>query len=420
MFLFVLIMVYWFFAALFGNDFIQFSVRGINTFYVLMGLCIVYFLLCTGKGRRANFCSDAGRGFYNAATIYMAIAAIYLVLSIFHFTSIFNIDVNYRSSYILRQGYLIFTFPIAFVIIDCTVKYWDTIRRYIFSRQFLIMVWVVLAVACALDFEDIVVMRPLTFGIASLILILKKKSILSWTIFLYTTFGIIQEIASSSSLIGAVLALLIFFFTEPLSRFLSRDTGLKIWLPLSVVVVLLVMFTNQFVSLISGDANTTWRWQYWMNEIAVLVNTFGIGVGYGTAYASNSIYREINNANVFLNTVNSQKGGIFVVTQHSSFMNALYRTGIVGFAALINFVIIKPLRWFGTVYSESNSEEDVFLKWGIMNYGYNLMIILMNPGLESPRFAIGFLFTFAFLIAGLIHKEHSMKILQNGLTETCL
>ncbi len=407
--LFVLIMLYWFIAVLFGNDFIQFSVGGINTFYVLMGLCIINFFLYTGEGRRAHFQSDAGYSFYNAAVIYILISLVYIGLSCLNFTSVFNIDVNYSTSYILRHGYLVFTFPIAFVVIDCTVKYWDTIKIFVFSRHFLMLVWIVLAVARTVHFNDIVVMRPLIFALASMLLILNKRSIFCWGIFIYTAFGIIGVLGTSSSFIGIIVALLIYFFTEPLSRLFERNTGMKIWLPVSVVIVFLAMFTNEFASLISGDGNTLWRWQYWMNEIAVLINTYGIGVGYGTAYASNSIYSEINNPNVFLNTVSSEKGGIFVVTQHSSFMNALYRTGVVGFVAIINLVIVKPLKWFGTVYSESDSEEDVFLKWGIMNYGYNLMIILMNPGLESPRFAIGFLFTFAFLIAGIIRKEYCLE-----------
>lgn len=80
--------------------------------------------------------------------------------------------------------------------------------------------------------------------------------------------------------------------------------------------------------------NALWRWQYWQNEIKLLVKTKLMGVGFGTPYADNNIFNEIINRDAvkipddaFGYSINKV---LFITSQHNSFLNMFYRLGVVG------------------------------------------------------------------------------------------
>ena len=101
--------------------------------------------------------------------------------------------------------------------------------------------------------------------------------------------------------------------------------------------------------------------------------------------------------------------GIFVVTQHNSLMNIFYRLGILGLFIGIGYWIVVPLRWFSNIYQRCDMHKKRVLRYILANYAYNLMIIITNPGLESPRFAYGFVIVYSILIGFLLKYDRCVS-----------
>lgn len=396
----VIIFIYWVLAAVFGNDFIQFSVMGINTFYILMGLSIMYWGLRLKSTKNVFDTSKESKELYSSIKFFSAFSLLYLFLSYFHFfTGIFNVDVDYNISYVLRQGYLVFTIPIIFTIVNSIVQrpnYWVP---KITNRRKLIFIWGILVVAKSIIGVDLTPYRSLIFALGSMIFILAPKKKISLVIIIYSSLCLINLFNSSSSFLAWIIAFVIFLLWDIIIAISQKNISLKIWISFIIVLLVFLFATDFVVSIFANDANSVWRWQYWMNEIKVVINTWGVGIGYGTAYASNSIYEEINNASVFVSQTSSEGSGLFVITQHSSFINFFYRLGVAGFVLAVQMWIVKPMKLFTSSIKSENDINNTLVKWGVINFMFNSIIILLNPGLESPRFALGYIITFSLMVA---------------------
>lgn len=390
-----IIFLYWIFSAIFGNEFIQFSIMGINTFYVLIGLCLVYWALRINSTKRSFSLCESSLELYSTMKLFSIYFILYLALSFFQFfTSILNVNVEYNISYVFRQGYLIFTIPIIFVIVNSFFKNTDYWIFKITNIRNLKILWVMLAIIKFIGPTDHVVYRPLIFAIASMLFLLRPNKIISIIIILFTMINLIG-FQSSSSIIGFIVCGLIFVFWKFIIKIIEKNISFKIWLVICILALTILLFSSFAMNLFIDDTSAVWRWQYWVNEFQVLVNSYGLGVGFGTAYASDSIYTEINNSAMFVTT----KDGLFIITQHNSYFNFLYRLGVVGFILFIQTWLVKPLKLFSKSIRYISSSYEILIKWGFLNFIFNTIIIVLNPGLESPRFAIGFIFTFGLFIA---------------------
>lgn len=409
MFLISVLMIYWLLSAIYGNHWIKLSFGGINTFYILMGIGIIYSIRSfvnnhfTIKIVKAK--NSYGNWFYSAY-IFISIYLICIVLSYSGFYQLFDTNVDFYSSYIIRQSYVLFAVPIFYMIVSLIINNKQKIFNFTENYYFVLLLWIIVALSKIFIAHDIRCYRSLVFFLATIIFINNPNKYISWTVLIVTATYFCDITYSGTSILAIIAGIAVLLFNGEIVELIKNNTAIKISSILTAIFVLVVLVYNGRI--IVNDHNTIWRIQYWANEFRTLKKTYYIGVGFGSAYASNSIYTEINNPHVFQNPADEGMG-IFVITQHNSLVNAFYRMGFFGGIVFILTLIINPIKWYMSSFKNSSIKK--WLKCAFSNYVFNLCIILCNPGLESPPFMIGFLFTFAYFIALLLidHYDYINK-----------
>lgn len=404
----VLILCYWLLSGFLGNKLIQMKIAGIPTFFMFLGIGIVYFALtiikCKGMPRSIyGFRSADMKLWKNNIILFSLLSLAYMLLSYLEFfTSVFDLDVLFDKSYIFRHGYIVFSFPISFTIITLICRNKNKVLLFLKSRHGLLMVWLLMVIGKAAVGSDFRTYRAIIVFFGSAIFFNNPRKISSWIVALVTCFYGSGIEASSTTLVCLICAISCIIFIKEFTKITKRNLGVKVYF--IVVLLALLVYALEAGILLIHDANSMWRIQYWVYEFKTLMKTYFAGVGYGTAYASSNLLLAINNASVFT----SQAGegtGVFVIAQHNSLMNCLYRLGFVGFLLSIRLFITQPLRWTSHVLIKARFEDVKMIKWALFNFIFNLIIILLNPGLESPPFYMGYLISYSVLIALIIIKE---------------
>ncbi len=404
----ILLFSYWIFCSFFGNDLIQLKLFGVPTFYMFMGIGLLLFfvMLLNYKGLpRSVFVNNKNCSkWLKSIVCFIALSLVYLVLSFFNFfSSVFSIDAEYKAEYVFRHGYLAFTFPIIFVLIILMSKNKDRLSRIIKNNKMMFALWLFVFVGKFLIGFDVRTYRSVLLFFASLIFFNNPKKPYSYVVLgLSIMWGSNIE-QSSTTVLGLLLAFLFTLCGRTIYVFFHRFIGLKMYVVIGLVSALVYLLFNGIIML--NDPNTMWRVQYWAYEFQTLAKTMFIGVGYGVAYASPNCLSGINNPYVFLDQA-EEGTGIWVITQHSSLMNSFYRLGLVGALLTVSIFIIEPIRWIFMVEKNKEFRNDSLIKWASFNFVFNLSVILTNPGLESPPFYIGFVYSYAVLFAVLLHNTN--------------
>jgi len=298
---------------------------------------------------------------------------------------------GYKEFHILQDDITVFYPEVYQLKSYCFDGVWANLMYYKDNEKLLLCVFFI---SIVLDFvigKDTLFRGYIfTLGIAFFFFRDKKSSILNIAIMF---FCIIETgFKSDSSIVGALVCFFIIAFFEPILAFFRRNAVKKVASVFIIIALLIYALYLMGIKINITDSNSLWRLQYWKNELKVIIRTYLIGVGFGTAYASDSIFYEINNTAVLMH-----KNDLFVVTQHSSLVNSFYRLGIVGLIIFTIFFIIFPFYFTANVYKCDSNNKKV-LKWIFCSYLYNLVIIVLNPGLESPRFGLGFIIVYGFLM----------------------
>jgi hypothetical protein len=164
-----------------------------------------------------------------------------------------------------------------------------------------------------------------------------------------------------------------------------------------------------FPDLATSDLNTFWRFQVWRENLSTLLDSGLIGIGFGTPYyrvSPESIsvaYRLVGTPDFSVYAGTSPLDILYVRGQHSSFINAFYRMGIVGGSILIFLTISVFLdtlrsanRRSGDMQCYASACSAIFL--------IETAQIGMHVGLESPRYFV--LYVLALGMArGCVHSD---------------
>lgn len=216
---------------------------------------------------------------------------------------------------------------------------------------------------------------------------------------------------SSSTYVLAIIALTaIIYFKQQISSHLRKHgkTKLFIW---GVVFFIIILLISTIISeTVDADANASWRLIVWKNELATLAKTYYTGVGFGTAYVSNSIFAETDNLNMYLNAENGYLEGIFIVANHNSVLNMFYRMGLIG-GTLFMLINVYLLSWCLFVNKNTKGKKNAYLWWAVANYIFNFIVLLFNPGLEMMQFSVGYQLSLAILLSLLFQYSAEIKIL---------
>lgn len=398
--MFKFISLFWILTCVYGNEFLKLNIfKGINPLYILMGICILYMFFIFNIKKYFN--ND--RNWIRYQRIFLAFIVytfLIIILSFFNYTRLFNIDgLGFDRSFVVRQAYFIFTVPIGIVIFDYINKS-DVIEKL--SLKLLIGVFLVLSIFKVIEFYDFISFRAFILAISSFVYFNKNKKIGLILISISILFGF----GGSTSLICYIILIIFMFNWRKTSIFFKKYLGIISYFGIIFIIFTLVVFYDDIIKILYRDPNAIWRWQYWANELRILVETKFLGVGFGTAYASNSIFTEIYNPNAFIVPNDgfgySIRQVLFLTSQHNSILNMFYRLGIVG-GGLFIAINYLPIKWYLVVVLKLDKGKQRMLKWSFVNFIINIVIITLNPGIESPRFFISYLMMFSVFVS-LLYK----------------
>ena len=131
------------------------------------------------------------------------------------------------------------------------------------------------------------------------------------------------------------------------------------------------------------DKNTGWRLLFWHGSLQALVQTHGIGVGFGTEALQN-YYRQIPRDVFMVDDTDS----FLLVGTHNAFFDVALRLGIVGLALILVILFQSfPSRKIGSR-----------LMWHATMVFFMIFICMyLNVALQSPTYSIGMSFLLGYL-----------------------
>ena len=151
------------------------------------------------------------------------------------------------------------------------------------------------------------------------------------------------------------------------------------------------------------DVNTGWRLEYWADEATAIVDTYGMGIGFGTTYASYEFSEP--QSEMIYNTENGFYGPRpfsqnddytkeerpFVTASHNSFVSVAFRQGILGLVLLVGSLVVVWKKIF--YYEGFESGAIIFAFCG------SILLISTNVGLESPMYLLPTLGALCLVVA---------------------
>lgn len=364
-------------GAVFGNSFFKIGVGPLN----VLGL----FVLATGMTYLTVFVvSRSGKIKYQAARVsdkylwaFFGVGIISVALSYLdvYFALFPEIPLLRDDSYIPRQAYYLFFVPMIILAgrnVDAG-KALDWVSKNRVALFFLI--WI----AHIFFAKNLSLNVPCCFALGLLLLMDKgERKAVDVPMFAILLLSPIAVGGEMTQVIIRVIALCIYAvgFNGKVLRYSL----------VGMIFVVLGCYALPFMPLESFgfDANTAWRAEYWGNELVQLGKTFGLGVGYGTSYASTDFVGEALGGPFAATTEYSATEKLFVVGCHNSFVSLFFRLGILGIASLFAYLL-------------SLSKHAMEFKGGYMPSAAfalisSLVIVCFNVGFENPSyfFLLGF------------------------------
>lgn len=158
-----------------------------------------------------------------------------------------------------------------------------------------------------------------------------------------------------------------------------------------IAVILFVLISPFFSEFFINDINTYWRLESWYNNIIAMFSNYGFGSGFGVSYFP--ITNDVIDAAFKAYSSEGANVGlleqVFVRGQHSSIINILFRTGILGLLLFICFITSSILKM---KMNNSATFSIPVAICAVFNVGTHV-------GLESPPFMISFAIAFGYLIS---------------------
>ena len=374
--------------VLFGNDFFKFSVGPLSVMTLLMLWTGAYYLKAFLLFFKRHYVVEKTLGAMLILTAYGVLFAAISYTGLLSSGLAGTVLIDF--SYIPRQAYYLFFFPLAAL----APRLWTRGKSYFFFRRHAVGLGFALYFASLLVQGDFSLTVSTTLAISACLLATenreKKKTVGSWALLLVLILTPVGVGGEFTQIVIRGIAAAYYLLSKEQKRI-----GKILWFVVALTVA------GSFVSGIvlayiplELDANSAWRLHYWADEISVLMKTWGLGAGYGTSYAS----IDFLSSNGF-----GAAGGPFAATaeytplqrafltgSHNSFISLSYRLGFIGILMLIVFLrcCYKKISSVGFVPS-----------FVCCFFFASLFIIAFNVGLESPAYLFCFLLGAALSLA---------------------
>lgn len=377
-------------VALFGGPFVKSSIAGIQIFYlVLLFLVVAYIKYLYSHWGVIQLTK------INKAIIGFELYALIMIAMSFAGTNklFASDDLFFAKAYIPRQAYYVFVIPAILLMEDRDNI--DYFKNFL-SKNYNIIFWIIY-IGSMIYSKRFAISVPTELILAGLLLwgndIRRTKSgFLQTLLILFSPIAVGGEM--TNMLIRMIYAFLYFYKNK---RNAIKIFGLAFKTMIAGIFILPIMsglFTNIF------DANSWWRLLYWKDELAQLVQSYGLGVGYGTSYATENFVGNLGSvvSGPFAATAEySTLDKLFITGPHNSYVSIAFRLGIVG-------IVLFLVMIFDLIEKISEKSNDIS-RCAIFMLFSSIVLIGVNVGLESPYYLIMFVFSFGFC-ASEVYSEY--------------
>lgn len=375
-------------SAAFGNAFFKFGSGQFNVLNAVIAIVVVYYIasLVSAKRRNATIYKVRLRcDRWLWALFVYGIVVVILSYCGFYTQAGFPVDVLFDVSYIPRQAYYIFFLPL--IVLVAGMKSTESCLVFVGRSRRLLFACVY--IAYLIWHRTFALNVPCCFCLGSLLLFERQRdSVLDICMLAIVLFSPIMVGGEMTQLL--IRAICLAFYIAGFKKDFLR-LGL-----VSMVLVIIACYVAPYLPLASMglDTNTVWRAQYWGNELDQLWATYGLGVGYGTSYATWDFIGAAESGPFAETSEYSTLEKVYVVGCHNSFVTLAFRLGVPGAAMIIAFVLSlgDPEREYKGGYATSAAFCIVSA----------LVIVCFNVGFENPSYFFMFVFSVAFLNASLV------------------
>lgn len=380
-------------SAVFNSSFFRIGSGMVNILSLFIVLCGVTYLFVHfyNKKRGEKYLPSRSSDRFFWMFFYTGVISV-IASYLGFYKAIASNDVMFDSSFIPRQAYYLFFIPL--VILAGRHVQTPTILKWIQKNYRALFFLVYLAYIAVNRTPAIDV--PCFFCLSTLLLMGRERNRAADVAMLLLIE--LSPIDTGGEMTQALcrIACLFLFFAEEGGKFLRPMVCFS-------VVVVLVCYILPFIPLewIGLDANTSWRLQYWGDELRQLLKTFGVGVGFGTSYATQSFIGEAVSGPFAATAEYSVMERLYVVGCHNSFVSISFRLGMIGAVLLLIYIMSCSHRRLPR--SRSN-----YLTYSIVS---SIAVVCFNVGFESPMYF--FLFAFSFAAFSAMTPDQQVATSQN-------
>lgn len=366
-------------SAIFNNGFFQLGFGGINVLSVFIVLgCFTYAgMHLYNKRKQAKYLPGKPNDILLWAFVMYGLVTVlgsYLGLNRQSSSS----SLLYDNSYIPRQAYYLFFIP----LIILAGRHVQTPRILnMLGRHYRILFFFVYFSYLFIN-KTVAIDVPCFFCLSTLLLMGRERGrVCDLLMLLLIVASPIDTGGEMTQVICRCLCIFLYFSNE-------SYVFLKPFLLISIFVVLACYIAPFFpLDGFGFDSNTSWRLQYWKDELQQLIATHGVGVGYGTSYATQAFVGDAISGPFAATADYSISERVYVVGCHNSFVSIAFRLGVIGAGLLIAFIASCSKR-------KLPEHRCNYLIYCVIS---SIVIVCFNVGFESPMY----FFLFAFSIAAL-------------------
>ena len=362
-----------------STAFLKVDIAGYSVFHYVILITAIYLIVSYTRALREGISLSKWQVI---CLVFCAVGGLAVLGSVMGLYRPLIQDRLYQNdSYIARQAYYLF-FLLLLPVIGFMPSRIDKLISAV--RRHPVISFLLLYFAFALYGRSVALKVNITLLLAAIVLLYEKKTVSYWIlslIIVLSPIGVGGEL--TQVVIRVIFACLV----------LSKDTLLservcKYVHVATIGCVMLTLLSGVIVGLMPFklDANSSWRLNYWADETESLAQTFGIGVGFGSSYAS---------ADFVLESLADSPGGpfatdqnysatekLYVIGSHNSFVSIMFRTGVLGITLFLLMV--------QSIYKGMPTDNSLAL--GAFLLDGAILISAFNVGLESPLYLFTFLF----------------------------
>lgn len=365
----------------FGAEFVKLPVFGLEmTYWCLLALVVCYgyktLLKRELRIQQQDWFLLAFEG-YACVVVALSFVGIWQKLA----GNLENLLVD--THYIPRQAYYLALMPALFFAAPGKGTDWVDTRLQRHSRKLFFVVYFL----NALLHRDFVFPVTSVFILCFLSLREEKRDKWDWLQFILILLSVWLGERQITTLLVCFIYVICFLLQKK-NKLVFLGLAAGIWV--CVGVCFLAPLFEELIGKIISDPNTLWRAEFWADEMNLLADSRFLGVGFGTAYCSTDFidptsYKPWGPGAPFAATAQySIYDKVFVTGAHNSFVTVAFRMGLMGIVLLVGYLIClqcKQMRHLDQVPLNS-----------IYTMCASITMIALNVGLESPYYAILFLF----------------------------